>query len=267
MQEKIDTKYINDSLQKELSINLITKINKDNDIEIFSNDFEKYEGFTFQTNIALSKISYIFNLQKKSRLLFEEIKKNSFKNLETINFHRELLTKDKKIFYTIDGVNYDKIEKNILNYESFSFTLIEKIEEDLRTIPINDVLTSTLIECFQHLFLFYKISKKNEDKNSGEGQISLQLSKKYERDINNRMLCIVSKGTKCYVCMFDFEDKYGEIGKRFIHVHHINQLSGGISDFDPLRDLIPVCPNCHAMLHKKTPPYSVEELREMTKTK
>ena len=65
----------------------------------------------------------------------------------------------------------------------------------------------------------------------------------------------------------DFENTYGAIGAGFIHVHHIKQISeiGEQYEVDPLQDLVPVCPNCHAMLHKRKPPFSVDELRAMLK--
>jgi 5-methylcytosine-specific restriction enzyme A len=55
----------------------------------------------------------------------------------------------------------------------------------------------------------------------------------------------------------------GDIGKGFIHVHHLTQLSdiGQGYEVDPVKDLRPVCPNCHAMLHKKNPPYTIDEIK------
>jgi 5-methylcytosine-specific restriction protein A len=53
------------------------------------------------------------------------------------------------------------------------------------------------------------------------------------------------------------------LGAGFIQVHHTVPLSSIGTEYviDPIRDLIPVCPNCHAMLHRKTPPFSIAELR------
>ncbi|MPR31936.1 HNH endonuclease, partial [Salmonirosea aquatica] len=52
---------------------------------------------------------------------------------------------------------------------------------------------------------------------------------------------------------FNFERYFGEVGKGFIHVHHVNQISsiGNEYNVDPIKDLIPVCPNCHAMIHSR----------------
>ena len=65
--------------------------------------------------------------------------------------------------------------------------------------------------------------------------------------------------------MFFFE-RYGEIGRDFIHVHHRAGMANekGEHVVNPEKDLVPVCPNCHAMLHRQSPvPYMIEELRRM----
>ncbi|PCP15512.1 HNH endonuclease, partial [Klebsiella pneumoniae] len=46
-------------------------------------------------------------------------------------------------------------------------------------------------------------------------------------------------------------------------IHHLIPLSGIKQDYrlNPETDLIPVCPNCHAMLHRRDPPFTPEELK------
>lgn len=87
----------------------------------------------------------------------------------------------------------------------------------------------------------------------------------YERNSKARQLCIKHYGTTCIICKFDFEKKYGEHGKDFIHVHHLTPLAdiGEHYEVNPIEDLRPVCPNCHAMLHKVEPPLTIEELQSM----
>jgi len=36
---------------------------------------------------------------------------------------------------------------------------------------------------------------------------------------------------------------------------------GSEYELNPILDLIPVCPNCHSMLHKKKPAYKIDELK------
>jgi 5-methylcytosine-specific restriction enzyme A len=84
----------------------------------------------------------------------------------------------------------------------------------------------------------------------------------YERNPAAREACVDRYGYICSVCNFDFSKTYGEIGTGFIHVHHLKPLSEIRQEYqiDPIADLRPVCPNCHAMLHQRKPAYSIEEL-------
>lgn len=89
----------------------------------------------------------------------------------------------------------------------------------------------------------------------------------YERDPNARRKCIAKWGGKCCVCAFDFGEQYGELGEGFIHVHHLKPLGeiGAQYELNPVVDLRPVCPNCHAMLHRKKQALSIDELRKLIK--
>ena len=90
----------------------------------------------------------------------------------------------------------------------------------------------------------------------------------YERDDGARAACLAKYGYVCAVCDVLLEDRYGRIAREFIHVHHVTPISkiGKSYEVDPVKDLRPVCPNCHAILHRKTPPLSIEQARKRLKT-
>jgi 5-methylcytosine-specific restriction enzyme A len=71
------------------------------------------------------------------------------------------------------------------------------------------------------------------------------------------------------VCEFDLEKTYGEIGKSFIQVHHLMKIAdiGDEYEVDPIQDLRPVCPNCHAISHREEPPISIEYLKTLINPK
>jgi 5-methylcytosine-specific restriction protein A len=98
-----------------------------------------------------------------------------------------------------------------------------------------------------------------------EGQVIEAVSKRYERSRLNRAACIEIQGSRCVVCSFDFGSTYGPIGEGFIHVHHVTSIAtaGPGTVIDPSRDLVPVCPNCHAMLHSSRPPLLPDTLRAL----
>jgi 5-methylcytosine-specific restriction enzyme A len=88
---------------------------------------------------------------------------------------------------------------------------------------------------------------------------------RFERDPKARKACLDHYGYACQVCSTDFEARYGPIGRAFIHVHHIEPLAslGSKRRVDPVTDLVPICPNCHAMIHKLPFPQSVAALRAL----
>ena len=98
-----------------------------------------------------------------------------------------------------------------------------------------------------------------------EGAVTRILVNRYERSRINRAACIEIHGSLCQVCGFDFGKAYGQEGQGFIHVHHITPVSeiGDGYRVNPVTDLVPLCPNCHAMAHRKTPPFTLNELRAM----
>jgi 5-methylcytosine-specific restriction protein A len=98
-----------------------------------------------------------------------------------------------------------------------------------------------------------------------EGAVRRVSVNAYERNPEARRKCIEHYGVTCQICGFDFEKVYGKIGKDFIHVHHLKQISeiGETYQVNPVEDLRPVCPNCHAILHKRKPPYTIEEMKKI----
>ncbi|MBW6480671.1 MAG: HNH endonuclease [Bacteroidales bacterium] len=107
----------------------------------------------------------------------------------------------------------------------------------------------------------------SSDEEYSEGKTKSVLVNSYERNHIARQKCIKHFGCKCQVCKFNFHKIFGELGKDFIHVHHKIDIStiGKEYSVDPIKDLIPVCPNCHSMLHKRKPAYSVEDLKLIVK--
>jgi 5-methylcytosine-specific restriction enzyme A len=87
----------------------------------------------------------------------------------------------------------------------------------------------------------------------------------YERNPAARAACLRHYGYACSVCELKMEALYGRLGRKYIHVHHIVPLFRvrGRYKVDPIADLRPVCPNCHAMLHRQKPPLRISVLRKL----
>jgi hypothetical protein len=102
-----------------------------------------------------------------------------------------------------------------------------------------------------------------------EGAVQNVTVNQYERDPQARQRCIEHYGARCQVCSFNFEEAYGELGKGFIHVHHLLPLASIGKEYvvDPVRHLRPICPNCHAMLHRMEDPARLDLLQRLRHAK
>jgi len=87
----------------------------------------------------------------------------------------------------------------------------------------------------------------------------------YERSSAAREKCILHYGCRCAACGLTLADKYGEAAQGLIHIHHLRQLASINAEYqaDPIVDLRPVCPTCHAVIHSRTPPFTIEEVTGM----
>lgn len=149
-------------------------------------------------------------------------------------------------------------EENLITH---GFIGGQSIQKPMRNNP-------ELFEYIAPFFLNYSITDYDEIPNPEtvfEGAKKEIVVNRYERNREAREKCIAAHGCKCAVCGMDFEKTYGDIGRGFIHVHHKVPLSaiGEEYELNPIKDLIPVCPNCHAMLHRKDPPYEVDDLKAL----
>jgi hypothetical protein len=98
-----------------------------------------------------------------------------------------------------------------------------------------------------------------------EGTAHRQLVSRYERDPNARAECIRHHGTACAVCGFSYGETYGPEFDGLIVVHHLTPISKGGEQHtvDPIADLRPVCADCHLVMHRRTPPFAIEEVQGM----
>lgn len=147
----------------------------------------------------------------------------------------------------------DSLENYILNYENHisSSFLRETINTAIYDFIINDENTSIV-----------------ERTTASEGKRIEYYTAKYERSKANRDKAVSLHGTKCFGCGFDFEKSYGKRGKGYIEIHHIKPLYELETEvtIDPKTDLVPVCSNCHRMIHrKKGDVLTMEDLKQLVK--
>lgn len=155
------------------------------------------------------------------------------------------------------------LTKDELNYklvlQRFSGTMCLRLTNSKEPIAV---------EQFQVYRQFYEKTNEiglEQAEFLSEGAKKAVIVNAYERNSIARKICIEHYGAKCQVCGFDFAETYGIDFEGLIEVHHIIPISSIQSEYtvDPIKDLIPLCSNCHTAIHKKIDGRSltIEELR------
>ncbi len=170
-----------------------------------------------------------------------------------------------------DYTEFDKVSETLWPYHK---GFVDKVAITKGGKPFSAIFKKSN---FQGLIDYAKskYSERQDVKNANDiGEIELRYIEGYReiRQINDygrnraaRDKCLEYYGAKCAICGFDSKSAYGISITEIIHVHHIVAIAGTdkAHSIDPVKDLIPLCPNCHAIIHSKKPNYTVDEIRNM----
>lgn len=242
---------------------------------------EVQEGFIIRTRIFENFMILEFIVEDFGASIFE-----------TINNHMDTNTKEQFVIYckSISETTYETSSKVVLKINGMEYLPKDTLPENWAKLGVYQKIynlawsdsdvnnTSTYIPWLRSfvgiVLTLLPVKSKTETiypsdlyKSQTEGLIIRTEATRYERSALNRSICLSHKGYKCEVCGFSFEEFYGEIGTDFAHVHHIEPVStmGGEQIVNPLLDLAVVCANCHAMIHRKEPPFKPDELKKLIK--
>lgn len=195
----------------------------------------------------------------KAKMIFEEA------------MEQESYWTDKELYYSGFISFYARL-KLIEEYTDDVLSLHNLQEHGYQGVPrsVREIKDVSLLDYLLHPHQIvndeaYDVDYPEDNEKLYEGALITVKANKYERNQKARKECVAKKGYHCLVCGRDFESTYGEIGRGFIHVHHLTPISsiGQEYELNVDTDLAPVCPNCHYMLHRKNPPYTIEELKDI----
>lgn len=242
-------------------------------IEVRPKELEKNQGFVVRTTIGWSSISSHMSLEDYSADLLREMSKaTEDQRKDFVEWARASTDENAVIRLKIndsvmslfDPVNWPR-----------EWTAFE-IEAEEAPVMLNHsdapqigaaVLswTSRLLAMAISLIPLEEVETAKQTSGVGipEGRARRAEVNVYERNRLNRKICISVRGTNCVACGFDFLARYGEIGRDFIHVHHVVPVSKLDDSYrlNPADDLVPVCPNCHAMIHRRDPPFEIGDIK------
>ena len=227
-------------------------------------------------NYQIGDIVYIYCTKPYQRIIFmTEVQAININFEDTID-DREFW-KDQSIFKGAKDRRYVRL-KIVKGTETDLLTLSKLLENGLKTAPQGPLRALNQLETFICLAFQQSIPLDRNDSELPEEIITSNeiaytegakrqiIVNAYERNPIARNKCILIHGSKCVICGFDFSNFYGTDFQGKIHIHHIKPLHliDDTYEVNPEHDLVPVCPNCHMVLHsKKDGVYSIEDVQQM----
>ena len=237
-----------------------------------SNNIEEYDIIPSDSNNNYFNIKTIIRNDSRLTIICEPSKygakfvkllsQSSYEQRTIFTNYWEQLEKKFKVEIKINENTVSKEQfLNFYNWKKFYIRITTPMFYDSEKENKKDVVCKYIYIILAMIFSLLDINVIGYE----EGKAISEKHLRYERNPINRELCLLAKGHKCSICGFLFEDKYGQIGNEFIEVHHVKPVSMMDEDYivDPINDLVPLCSNCHSMIHKKNPPFSPIELKKI----
>lgn len=207
------------------------------------------------------RLTILLNPEKYSAKFVQQLSQSSIEQRDKfISIWNSIGIKHINLFINNEQIDQEKFLFHRVTWNSFSIKFTKApICDEVSNTSINE----TVLNFINDLITMVLSLVDFEIEGYSEGKLSRVEINKYERNPVNRKICLMAKGYICSICGFDFEKTYGEIGKDYIEVHHITQVSDMGEDYivKPLEDLVPLCSNCHSMIHRTKPMLSIDYLR------
>lgn len=243
---------------------------EDQPIEIRINGLSDLDSFHLSAH--RSPMAWIIDIvyDTFSNALIQMFKEQSLQNIEILrNELKMALAQDVLIETNLESLSIAKDSE--LSNEILNFRFITTPPTNQSTISSKDEIIAFTNLLENALVIVYLLLSKFElDElpiviGEVEGTRSEKTCGRYSRSVKNKIRCLEKYGYVCLACGLNPSSIYGPIGRNIIHVHHLTPLSLMASEsvVNPETDLVPLCPNCHNFAHKRNPPFSLEEIREL----
>jgi 5-methylcytosine-specific restriction protein A len=243
---------------------------RDFEYEIRLTEFQHPKGFSFLVGDDYLSWSVKLRFDEFSASLLNEMKKHYPERKEQLESYLNLARdRSRNLDFRVNNSELNTLDID----EEWKNIELEISQGYSSESTVFDALFTTLLDAFC-ILLSLILSEESwndpefDESSLGkhEGSLYFQKIKKYERSRYNRALCLKYYGFKCRGCGIEMETKYGPVGSGVIHVHHIIPVSkmGGSYQLNPIKDLRPLCPNCHNVVHKTDPPLGLDSLKSLT---
>lgn len=232
-------------------------------------DLEEGNGFVISLARTPRQVEASFRADQFAGALLRQMSQADAEQRGGFHTLREQACSDgAAVYVAIDGMRVDQLPETAETWRKLEVEVARRLGPDKITeVSVNLRALEAASTCLSLATVLLPLETTPNgsefDRGLPEGARTRIEVNRYERSPANRAACIAHYGLECRGCGLRFEDVYGELGAGYIQVHHRVPVSklGHNYIVNPVTDLVPVCANCHAMLHRTDPPGNVEALR------
>jgi 5-methylcytosine-specific restriction protein A len=226
-------------------------------------EFERGKGFQFEILESSIQHIVIFSIERFAADLAQLMHSQVIKEILSLDSPKFQSILASSLTIRVNGASVPDLKSALQITTWRNLSLMVTVDKPTQERELKEKLDSLLT-----MVLLVLPYEDEAEEDLSESEFSIEGGKRsgifnsYERSSKNRRICLAVHGFSCKTCGVSLGEKYGELGEDFIHVHHTTPVSqmGEPRPVNPYTELIPVCPNCHYMMHRKDPPVTPEEL-------
>jgi 5-methylcytosine-specific restriction protein A len=268
-----DAEYAAELIARRLGLPVQARLLAADRLTLTPSDLHENDGFSVEVHTRWRTAEARFAPGKFARPLIAKMGEAGSEARAAFSALSIAATKQGKMTFRVNGTDLDMHDTSCwpLQWQKLELTLKKQgvVFEELASNELRRVIGDIIAPLFGMCIALIGIDDIEADPSALEGTPVEALSRRYERKPLNREICLSVRGRRCICCNMDFGEVYGDIADEFIEVHHTtpaSQMGPGYL-INPISDLVPICSNCHSVVHLSHPAASIDEVKERLKRK
>jgi 5-methylcytosine-specific restriction protein A len=264
-----DAEYAAGLVARRLGLPVKAQLTASDRLVLTPAEMHENEGFSVEVRTSWRTIEVHFAPGRFARPLIQKMGEASAEAKLGFSALATAAVRHGKLIFRVNGADIDSKDSSTwpAQWQKVELVLRKQgvVFEEIDGVQLKQLLGDMVAPMFGMCIALIGVEDVETDPSAFEGKTVEAISQRYERKPVNREICLSVRGRRCYCCNMDFGELYGPSADGYIEVHHITPASdmGSGYQINPVTELVPICSNCHSVVHLATPPRSVEEVKAL----
>lgn len=262
-----DAEYAATLVARRLGLAVNASLTAPDHLVLVPSEIHENEGFSVEVHTSWRTADVYFLPGRFARPLIERMGKAGTEAGMAFSALATAASKQGKLIFRVNGIDCDVLTPSSWpnQWQKLELGLRKQgiVFEELESKELKRLLEDMIAPIFGMCVALIGIEDIDADSSALEGDPVEAMSRRYERKPVNREICLSLRGRRCYCCNMDFGEVYGPATDGHIEVHHITPVSGMGAGYqiNPVTELVPICSNCHSVVHITKPATNVDALK------